>query len=577
MLWKLLVRYVRPYKALLAAVLVLQAVQSCAALLLPTLNADIIDNGVATGNIGEIWRLGGIMLAVTLVQAACTIAAVYFGAKIAMRVGRDLRGDIFSSVTSFSENEVQRFGAPSLITRTTNDVQQVQMLVLMSCTLLLAAPFTAIAGIALAIHQDASLAWIMAVAIPLLAAIVAVIVWRMLPHFQRMQKRIDQVNRVLREQLAGVRVVRAFVREEVEAERFADANAQLTESAYKAGRLMAAMFPAVMLVVNLGSVAVLWFGSYRVDSGEMQVGALTAFLSYLIQILFSVLMATFLFVLVPRASVAADRIGEVLDTKTSVANPADGVVTFARTGEVVFEGVGFAYPGAEQPVLHEISFTAAPGTTTAIIGATGAGKTTLVNLVPRLYDASSGTIRVSGTDVREADLEALWGRVGVVPQRPYLFAGTVASNLRFGNPDATDEQLWEALEIAQAADFVREMPAGLETEISQGGTTVSGGQRQRLSIARALVRRPEVLVFDDSFSALDTATDARLRAQLRQRVKDTTMIVVAQRVSSIVDADQILVLEDGRIVDRGTHAQLLKSSPTYQEIVSTQLRIEEAA
>jgi ATP-binding cassette subfamily B multidrug efflux pump len=577
LLWKLLVRYVRPYKALLVGVLILQAVQSCAALLLPTLNADIIDNGVATGDIGEIWRLGGIMLAVTFVQAACAIGAVYFGAKIAMRVGRDLRGDIFSSVTSYSENEVQRFGAPSLITRTTNDVQQVQMLVLMSCTLLLAAPFTAIAGIALAIHQDASLAWIIAVAIPLLGAIVAVIVWRMLPHFQRMQKRIDQINRVLREQLTGVRVVRAFVREEVEQERFADANARLTESAYKAGRLMAAMFPAVMLVVNLGSVAVLWFGSYRVESGEMQVGALTAFLSYLIQILFSVLMATFLFVLVPRASVAADRIGEVLDTETSVANPADGVVTFARAGEVVFDSVGFAYPGAEQPVLHDISFTAAPGTTTAIIGATGAGKTTLVNLVPRLYDATSGTIRVSGTDVREADLEALWDRVGVVPQRPYLFAGTIASNLRFGNPEATDDQLWEALEIAQAADFVREMPAGLESEVSQGGTTVSGGQRQRLSIARALVRKPEVLVFDDSFSALDTATDARLRAQLSQRVKGTTMIVVAQRVSSIVDADQILVVEDGRIVDRGTHAELLKSSATYQEIVSTQLRIEEAA
>lgn len=577
MLWKLLVRYVRPYKALLIAVLILQAVQSCAALLLPTLNADIIDNGVATGDIAEIWRLGGIMLAVTLVQAVCAIGAVYFGAKIAMRVGRDMRGDIFSAVTSYSENEVQRFGAPSLITRTTNDVQQVQMLVLMSCTLLLAAPFTAIAGVALAIHQDASLAWIMAVAIPLLAIIVAVIVWRMLPHFQRMQKRIDQINRVLREQLTGVRVVRAFVREEIETERFADANAQLTDTAYKAGRLMAAMFPAVMLVVNLGSVAVLWFGSYRVESGEMQVGALTAFLSYLIQILFSVLMATFLFVLVPRASVAADRIGEVLDTQTSVANPVDGIVTFARAGEVVFDSVGFAYPGAEQPVLHDISFTAKPGTTTAIIGATGAGKTTLVHLVPRLYDATSGTISVSGTDVREADLEALWQRVGMVPQRPYLFAGTVASNLRFGNPDATDEQLWEALEIAQAADFVREMPSGLDTEISQGGTTVSGGQRQRLSIARALVRRPEVLVFDDSFSALDTATDARLRAQLAQKVKGTTMIVVAQRVSSIVDADQILVLDDGRIVDRGTHAQLLKTSVTYQEIVSTQLRIEEAA
>lgn len=577
MLWKLLVRYVRPYTPLLMAVLVLQAVQSAAALLLPTINADIIDDGVAKGDVGTIWRLGGVMLIVTFVQAACAIGAVYFGAKIAMRVGRDLRSDVFSTVTTYSENEVQKFGAPSLITRTTNDVQQVQMLVLMSCTMLLAAPFTAIAGVALAIRQDAPLSWIMAVAIPLLAIIVTLIVWRMLPHFQRMQTRIDRVNRVLREQLTGVRVVRAFVREEVETERFADANAQLTESAYKAGRLMAAMFPAVMLVINFGSVAVLWLGSARVDAGQMEVGSLTAFLSYLIQILFSVLMATFLFVLVPRAAVSAQRIGEVFDTPTSVANPVDGVVEFARPGEVVFENVGFSYPGAEAPVLNEISFTAKAGTTTAIIGATGSGKSTLIHLIPRLYDATEGVIRVSGTDVRSAELESLWQRVGLVPQRPYLFAGTVASNLRFGNPDATDEQLWEALEIAQAADFVREMPDGLDTEIAQGGTTVSGGQRQRLSIARALVRRPEVLIFDDSFSALDTATDQRLRAELGKRIKDTTMIVVAQRVSSIVDADQILVIEDGRIIDRGTHQELLKTSLTYQEIVSTQLRIEEAA
>ncbi|MFO7243939.1 MAG: ABC transporter ATP-binding protein [Actinomycetes bacterium] len=577
MLWKLLVRYVRPYTPLLLAVMALQAVQASASLYLPTINADIIDDGVAKGDIPTIWRLGGFMLVVTFVQAVCAIGAVYFGAKIAMRVGRDLRGDIFSTVAAYSENEVQKFGAPSLITRTTNDVQQVQMLVLMSCTMLLSAPFTAIAGIALAIHKDGPLSWIMAVAIPLLAVIVTLIVWRMLPHFKRMQGRIDLVNRVLREQLTGVRVVRAFVREEVETQRFADANAQLTDSAYKAGRLMAAMFPLVMLVVNFGSVAVLWFGSARVDAGQMEVGSLTAFLSYLIQILFSVLMATFLFVLVPRAAVSAGRIGEVLETSTSVANPADGVAEFPRPGEVVFEHVGFSYPGAEAPVLHDISFTAKPGTVTAIIGATGSGKTTLVQLVPRLYDATEGVIRVSGTDVRTADLESLWKRVGMVPQRPYLFAGTVASNLRFGSPDATDEELWEALEIAQAADFVREMPDGLDTEIGQGGTTVSGGQRQRLSIARALVRRPEVLIFDDSFSALDTATDQRLRAELARRITDTTMIVVAQRVSSIVDADQILVIEDGRIIDRGTHSELLQTSPTYQEIVSTQLRVEEAA
>ena len=577
MLWKLLVEYVKPYSRLLIAVLIFQAVQAVAALLLPTLNANIIDEGVATGDIDTIWAIGGQMLALTFVQAACAIGAVYFGAKIAMRVGRDLRGNIFGTVAGFSENEVQRFGAPSLITRTTNDVQQVQMLVLMSCTMLLATPFTAIGGVFLALHQDVYLSWIMVVAIPLLIAIVSIIIWRMVPHFQRMQKRLDSINRVMREQLTGVRVVRAFVREEVETERFADSNAKLTESAYKAGRLMAMMFPLVMLVVNLGSVAVIWFGAYRVDSGEMQVGALTAFLSYLIQILFSVLMATFLFVLVPRAAVSADRIGEVLGTATTVANPADGVAAFRKPGEVTFANVGFSYPGAEQPVLADISFTAAPGTTTAIIGSTGAGKTTLANLIPRLYDATSGTVSISGVDVREADLEALWERIGVVPQRPYLFAGTVASNLRFGSPGATDEQLWDALEIARAADFVREMPDGLATEIGQGGTTVSGGQRQRLSIARALLRKPEVLVFDDSFSALDTATDARLRAQLKKSMKGVTMIVVAQRVSSIMDADQILVLEDGRIVDSGTHKQLLKSSPTYQEIVSTQLRAEEAA
>jgi len=577
MLWKLLVQYVKPYSRLLLAVLALQAVQAVTGLLLPTLNANIIDEGVATGDIGTIWAIGGQMLALTFVQAACAIGAVYFGAKIAMRVGRDLRGDIFGTVAGFSENEVQRFGAPSLITRTTNDVQQVQMLVLMSCTMLLATPFTAIGGVVLALHQDVYLSWIMLVAIPLLIAIVSVIIWRMVPHFQRMQKRLDSINRVMREQLTGVRVVRAFVREQVESDRFADSNAKLTESAYKAGRLMAMMFPLVMLVVNLGSVAVIWFGAYRVESGEMQVGALTAFLSYLIQILFSVLMATFLFVLVPRATVSADRIGEVLATPTSVANPADGVASFRKPGEVTFANVGFQYPGAEQPVLADISFTAAPGTTTAIIGSTGAGKTTLASLIPRLYDATEGTVSISGVDVREADLESLWQRIAVVPQRPYLFAGTVASNLRFGAPDATDEQLWDALEIARGADFVREMPDGLATEIGQGGSTVSGGQRQRLSIARALLRKPEVLVFDDSFSALDTATDARLRAQLKKSMKGVTMIVVAQRVSSIMDADQILVLEHGRIVGVGTHEQLLESSPTYLEIVSTQLRAEEAA
>ncbi|WP_062463633.1 ABC transporter ATP-binding protein [Demequina soli] len=577
MLWRLLVSSVRPYWSLLLGVVVFQLGQSIANLYLPTLNADIIDNGVAAGDIGYIWRLGGWMLLLSFFQVACTITAVYFGAKIAMRVGRDLRGQIFGRVASFSEAEVQRFGAPSLITRTTNDVQQVQMLVLMTCTLLISTPFTAIGGVIFAIQQDAKLSWIMAIAIPILLVIVVTIVSRMVPHFRRMQVRIDGINRVLREQLTGIRVIRAFVREGQEEDRFADANALVTESAVKAGRLMASMFPLVMLVVNMGSVAVMWFGADRINNGEMQVGALTAFLSYLIQILFSVLMATFLFVLVPRASVAADRIGEVLETETSVTPPRGGGATVPAAGEVVFDNVTFTYPGAEQPVLADISFTARPGTTTAIIGSTGAGKSTLINLIPRLYDASGGTVSVGGVDVRDAELESLWSRVGVVPQRPYLFAGSVASNLRFGKPDATDEDLWDALAIAQGEDFVRSMPEVLDSTIAQGGTTVSGGQRQRLSIARALVRRPEVLIFDDSFSALDTATDARLRAALSKEVTDATVIVVAQRVSSIVDADQILVMEDGRIVDRGTHAELLESSATYQEIVSTQLRAEEAA
>ncbi|WP_062515986.1 ABC transporter ATP-binding protein [Demequina gelatinilytica] len=576
MLWKLLVSSVRPYWRLLVGVIVFQCAQAIVNLYLPTLNADIIDKGVATGDTDYIWRMGGWMLALSFLGLVCTITAVYFGAKLAMRVGRDLRRDVFGRVATYSEAEVQHFGAPSLITRTTNDVQQVQMLVVMTCTMFMTTPFTLIGGIALAIDQDPELSWIMAVAIPLLVVIVLLIVWRMVPHFRRMQVRIDGINRVLREQLTGIRVVRAFVREPVEEARFADANALVTESALKAGRLMAAMFPLVLFVVNAGSAAVIWFGGYRIDSGEMQVGALTAFLSYLAQILFSVVMATFLFVLVPRAAVAADRIGEVLGTESTVKGD-DAAAEVPTTGEVVFDKVTFTYPGAEQPVLSDISFTARRGTTTAIIGSTGAGKTTLISLIPRLHDVTEGSVTVGGLDVREAGLESLWSRIGLVPQRPYLFAGTVGSNLRYGREEATDQELWDALAIAQGEDFVRAMPDGLDTPVAQGGTTVSGGQRQRLSIARALVRQPDVLIFDDSFSALDTATDARLRAALARDVTDVTVIVVAQRVSSIVEADQILVMEDGRIVDRGTHAQLLETSPTYQEIVSTQLRAEEVA
>ncbi|MGC4175213.1 ABC transporter ATP-binding protein [Demequina sp.] len=577
MLWSLLVESVRPYWRLLAGVIVFQLAQSIANLFLPTLNADIIDNGVATGDIAYIWKTGGVMLALSFGQVICAIVAVYFGAKLAMRVGRDLRGKLMSRVMTFAESDVQRFGAPSLITRSTNDVQQVQMLVLMTATLLVSAPFMAIGGIIMALQQDVALSWIMVVAIPLLLIFVAFIVNRMVPHFRRMQVRIDVINRVLREQLTGIRVVRAFVREPQETARFAKANEDVTESAYKAGMYMAAMFPVVMLIMNLGSVAVLWFGAPRVESGEMQVGALTAFLTYLIQILMSVMMATFLFVMIPRAAVAADRIGEVLGTDTAVRNPASALTDMPDAGSLEFRDVTFSYPGAEHPVLSNVSFTATPGTTTAIIGSTGAGKTTLVNLIPRLYDATGGQVLLGGVDVRELDLETVWSQIGLVPQRPYLFSGTVASTLRYGAPDATDEDLWAALEVAQGRDFVEAMPEQLETAVAQGGTTVSGGQRQRLSIARALVRKPPVLVFDDSFSALDTATDARLRAALAKAAADATVVVVAQRVSSIMNADQILVLEDGVVVARGTHAELLESSDTYKEIVSTQLRAEEAA
>jgi len=576
-LWSLLVESVRPYWKLLTGVVIFQLAQSIANLILPTLNADIIDDGIAAGDIPYIWRTGAVMLALSFGQVICAIVAVYFGAKLAMSVGRDLRGKLMSTVMSFAESDVQRFGAPSLITRTTNDVQQVQMLVLMTATLLVSAPFMAIGGVIMALQQDVALSWIMVVAIPLLLLFVGFIVSRMVPHFRRMQKRIDVINRVLREQLTGIRVVRAFVREPQESERFGVANENVTESAYKAGMYMAAMFPVVMLIMNLGSVAVLWFGAPRVESGEMEVGALTAFLTYLIQILMSVMMATFLFVMIPRAAVAADRIGEVLATSTAVANPTNPLRDLPHPGTVEFRDVTFSYPGAEYPVLSHVSFTAQPGTTTAIIGSTGAGKSTLVNLIPRLYDATSGHVLLGGVDVTSLDLETIWSQIGLVPQRPYLFSGTVASTLRYGAPDATDEDLWEALTVAQGKDFVSAMPDGLETHVSQGGTTVSGGQRQRLSIARALVRKPSVLVFDDSFSALDTATDARLRAALAAAAKDATVIVVAQRVSSIMGADQILVMEDGVVVARGTHAELLQSSQTYQEIVSTQLRAEEAA
>ncbi len=577
MLWKLLVQYLRPHRRLLIAVVIFQLAQSIASLYLPTLNADIIDEGVAKGDTGYILGTGSLMLLITLLQIACSITAVYFGAKAAMGLGRDLRGAIFTRVGEFSEQEVTRFGAPSLITRSTNDVQQVQQLVLMTCTLMVAAPMLSIGGVIMAVRQDAQLSWLIAVSVPVLLVAVGLIVSRMVPLFRKMQVRIDTVNRVLREQLAGIRVVRAFVREDMETERFASANQDVTEMALRAGRLMALMFPVVMLVLNVSSVAVIWFGSFRIDDGSMQVGTLIAFLSYLMQILMSVMMATFMAVMIPRAAVSADRIGQVLETESSVRPPVNPVTETAGRGELELLDVGFAYPGAEQPVLSGISFRARAGQTTAIIGSTGAGKTTLVNLLPRLFDASSGSVRIDDVDVRELHPDLLWGHIGLVPQKPYLFSGTVRSNLLYGKPDATEEELWRALSIAQAQDFVEEMEGGLDAPISQGGTNVSGGQRQRLAIARALVKQPELYIFDDSFSSLDTATDARLRQALKRHTSGATMVIIAQRVSSIADAEQILVLDDGRLVGRGTHEELLETSETYREIVSSQLAAEEAA
>lgn len=577
MLLKLIVRFLKPHWPLIVGVVVFQLAQSIASLYLPSLNADIIDNGIATGDTGYILMIGAVMLGITLVQIAAAITAVYFGAKAAMALGRDVREAIFVRVGEFSEREVSAFGAPSLITRTTNDVQQVQMLVLVTCTLLVSAPILAIGGVILALQQDLELSWIMVVAIPVLLVAIGLIIMRMVPLFRLMQSRIDAVNRVLREQLTGIRVIRAFVREGLETDRFETANADVTQTAVSAGRLFALVFPVVMLIMNVSSIAVLWFGAFRVDEGSMQIGALTAFLQYLMQILMAVMMATFMAILIPRAAVSADRIADVLRTETSVVLPAEPVTELRANGLVELRDVSFSYPGAEQPVLRNLSFEARPGQTTAIIGSTGAGKTTLVNLLPRLFDATGGTVLIDGVDVRELDPDLLWGRIGLVPQRAYLFSGTVASNLRYGNPEASDEELWAALETAQAKDFVQQMPEGLDAPIAQGGTNVSGGQRQRLAIARALVKRSEIYVFDDSFSALDSATDARLRRALAKAERASTKIIVAQRVSTILDADQILVIEDGEIVGRGTHEQLLESSETYKQIVDSQLRAEEVA
>jgi ATP-binding cassette subfamily B multidrug efflux pump len=577
MLIRLLREYLRPYSRALLAVVALQLVGTMAALYLPSLNADIIDQGIAKGDTGYILSTGGWMLLVTLVQILCSIVAVYFGSRTGMGFGRDVRAAVFHRVGEFSAREVNRFGAPSLITRTTNDVQQVQMLVLMSATMLVAAPIMCIGGVIMALQEDIGLSWLVAVSVPVLAIAIGLVIARMVPKFRLMQVRIDAVNRILREQITGIRVVRAFVREPVETARFGVANTEVTEVATAAGRLQALIFPIVMLVLNASSVAVLWFGAARIEAGQMQIGALTAFLAYLLQILMAVMMATFMAIMIPRAAVCAERIAEVLDTESSVSPPSSPVTPRSREGRLVFDHATFRYPGAAAPVLRDVSLTALPGQTTAIIGSTGAGKTTLVSMVPRLFDATGGSVSVDGVDVRALDPEELWRRIGLVPQRPYLFSGTVASNLRYGNPDATDDELWAALRIAQGEEFVRAREQGLDSPISQGGTNVSGGQRQRLAIARALVRDPEIYLFDDSFSALDLTTDARLRAALRPVTADATVVIVAQRVSTIRDADQIVVLDDGAVVGIGRHEQLLETCPTYVEIVESQLGAEAAA
>ena len=573
---RLIFTYLKPYWRELLAILILQVLATAMSLYLPNLNAQIIDDGVVKGDTDLIWRSGALMLLFSLVQAAGQIGATWFGALTAMSLGRDLRAAIFDRALSFSTREMRDFGASSLLTRNTNDVLQVQTIVQTTLTIIVGAPIMMVGGFVMAVREDFGLSWIIAVSVAVLGVAVSLLVIFVSPLFQRMQTNLDNLNRVLREQISGIRVIRAFIREDHESRRFEGANEDVYSVTLRASRWMVLLFPIAMFMVNISSVAVIWFGAFRIDSGNIQIGQMTAFLNYLIQILISVMMSTMLLFLAPRSAVSADRILDVLDTEPTVAPPADPVAPQELTGVVEFRDVTFTYPGAEDPVLANVSFTLAPGRTTAIIGSTGSGKSTLVNLIPRLYDVSSGEVLVDGVDVRRLDPDALWSRIGLVPQKPYLFSGTVASNLLYGRPDATPEQMWEALRIAQAADFVEKLDGGLAAHIAQGGTNLSGGQRQRLSIARALVKEPAVYVFDDSFSALDVATDARLRAALAPATADRATLIVAQRVATIRGADEILVLEHGRIVGRGTHDELLASNATYQEIVDSQLSAEEA-
>jgi ATP-binding cassette subfamily B multidrug efflux pump len=570
MLWALLRRYVQPYRGLLATVAALQVVSTLASLYLPTVNAAIIDDGVAKGDTKTIIDLGMVMLAVSGLQVVCAVAAVYFGSRAGMGFGRDLRAAIFNQVTGFSAEETARFGAPSLLTRTTNDVGQIQLLVQLTCTMLITAPIMSVGGIFMAVHQDAGLSWLLLISVPVLALANYWIVSHLLPIFRRMQQLIDNINRVMREQLSGIRVIRAFAREPLERTRFGIANQELSDTALAAGRWQALMLPVTTLVINVSSVALIWFGGLRIDAGQMQVGSLIAFLSYFMQILMAVLMATFMLIIIPRAAVCADRIGEVLDTRPAIVSRADGVRPSSVTGRLRLDAVSFSYPGADRPVLQDVSFAAGPGTTTAIVGSTGSGKSTLVSLICRLYDVSAGAVFVDDVDVRDWDVEHLWAAVGLVPQRGYLFSGTVADNLRYGKADATEDEMWAALGVAAADGFVRAHADGLDMRVAQGGMNFSGGQRQRLAIARAVIRNPPIYLFDDAFSALDVHTDARVRAALKEISRDATVLIVAQRLSTVADADQVIVIDDGRVVGVGTHESLLADCPTYAEFADSQ-------
>jgi ATP-binding cassette subfamily B protein len=570
MLWALLRQHVRPYRRLLAIVAALQVVSTLASLYLPTINAAIIDDGVAKGDTGRITELGGIMLVVTGGQVVCAVGAVYFGSRAGMGFGRDLRSAIFHHVTGLSAEETARFGAPTLLTRTTNDVQQIQLLVQMTCTMLITAPIMSVGGIAMAVHQDAGLSWLLLVSVPLLAVANYWIVSHLLPLFRSMQRLIDNINRVMREQLSGIRVIRAFAREPLERLRFGDASQELSDTALAVGRWQALMLPVTTLVVNVSSVALIWFGAMGIDQGRMQVGSLIAFLSYFAQILMAVLLATIIMVILPRASVCAERITAVLTTTPAIASPAHPTRPEAVTGALSVDEATFSYPGADRPVLQGVSLEARPGTTTAVVGSTGSGKSTLISLICRLFDVTGGAIRVDGVDVRDYDIEQLWATIGLVPQRGYLFSGTIAENLRIGKADATADEMWEALRVAAADAFVSAHPEGLDMPVAQGGINFSGGQRQRLAIARAVIRRPAIYLFDDAFSALDVHTDARVRAALREVSATATVLIVSQRISTVAEADQVVVVDDGVVVGVGTHESLLADCPIYAEFADSQ-------